>query len=373
MGTETEQQAGAGARAAAIVRDESQRGAKLPIGSRGAEFSDLGHVSVLAEKLAIAVGAVKNGMTDVDQRVAISRFAARIVTGMELGLSPAQAVRGIYEVNGRTAMYAETLRGLLLSRGVVPSDDADAMEIGIENEDATKGHRDSWPDDVAGFARIRRVGWKTPKTVRFTVRDAKQAGLWNKSGSPWLTYPKRMLEERAFGLWCRKYAADVTMNLPIVSEATDIPTQAPQRASLPPTDPQAPSLLDAIDESGESAPLDTVECEVVSDGCEGGACSASEPARDAEPQFNEAAIAAAMAELESDATRRAGSDPQAARKLMEEATAGLEMRTRADFDEAATRMRNHPHLGDPADKRGERPGSGGKRRVGPRGLFEGQP
>ena len=36
----------------------------------------------------------------------------------------------------------------------------------------------------------------TPVTARFSVMDAKRAGLWTKAG-PWQTYPRRMLQMRA--------------------------------------------------------------------------------------------------------------------------------------------------------------------------------
>ncbi|NIQ94514.1 MAG: hypothetical protein GWN87_10080, partial [Desulfuromonadales bacterium] len=61
---------------------------------------------------------------------------------------------------------------------------------------------------MSGVAVAHRVGYKEANRVEFTVKDAKQAGLWGKAGS-WQQYPKRMLQWRAVGLLARDVFPDV--------------------------------------------------------------------------------------------------------------------------------------------------------------------
>jgi hypothetical protein len=60
----------------------------------------------------------------------------------------------------------------------------------------------------------------TPVTARFSVMDAKRAGLWTKAG-PWQTYPRRMLQMRARSFALRDAFPDVLKGLISVEEALD--------------------------------------------------------------------------------------------------------------------------------------------------------
>jgi hypothetical protein len=77
-------------------------------------------------------------------------------------------------------------------------------------------------DEVAGAScMIQRQGRVSKVERSFTVADAKQAKLWGKVGhsgkpTPWVLYPKRMLQMRARS-WCLKdLFADVIGAIPIV-------------------------------------------------------------------------------------------------------------------------------------------------------------
>jgi hypothetical protein len=61
---------------------------------------------------------------------------------------------------------------------------------------------------------------------RFSVEDAKRAGLWGKQG-PWTAYPKRMLSMRARGFAIRDCFADVLKGLITAEEAQDYPSDKP--------------------------------------------------------------------------------------------------------------------------------------------------
>jgi hypothetical protein len=70
---------------------------------------------------------------------------------------------------------------------------------------------------------------------RFSVADAKRAGLWGKSG-PWTQYPRRMLQLRARGFALRDAFPDVLKGLVTAEEAQDYPaTEAAKEAAKPPT------------------------------------------------------------------------------------------------------------------------------------------
>lgn len=230
----------------------------VALGERGIALRSLDDLGRAAEMMAIGLGHIKPGMDDHQRRVAIARLGARIATGMEAGLSMAYAARGLLDVNGRVAWYGETLRGLLYSRGAVDPRDESALQLYVENAPPPGTPPAKWADDVAGVAKIRRVGWRESKVVRFTVGAAKVAALWGKDG-PWRLYPDRMLEERAFGFWCRRFAADITMNLPLVGEAEDIssePAQSPVSVAV--ASPAAPALAtrDPFEALADSQTLD---------------------------------------------------------------------------------------------------------------------
>lgn len=70
----------------------------------------------------------------------------------------------------------------------------------------------------------------SPVTARFSVMDAKRAGLWTKAG-PWQTYPRRMLQMRARSFALRDAFPDVLKGLISVEEALDNHSGADQ---LPP-------------------------------------------------------------------------------------------------------------------------------------------
>ena len=83
-----------------------------------------------------------------------------------------------------------------------------------------------------------------PVTARFSVMDAKRAGLWTKAG-PWQTYPRRMLQMRARSFALRDAFHDVLKGLISVEEALDNHSSADQLS--PPT-------IDAIAEPPTPAP-----------------------------------------------------------------------------------------------------------------------
>ena len=90
------------------------------------------------------------------------------------------------------------------------------------------------PNPVA-VCVAKRKGRK-PVTARFSVEDAKRAGLWAKQG-PWSAYPKRMMQMRARGFALRDAFPDVLKGMITVEEAQDYPEEAKPRQVAKPANP----------------------------------------------------------------------------------------------------------------------------------------
>jgi len=146
------------------------------------QMSELWHFAQLYE----ASGMAPKGMKA--EAIAIS-----IQTGMELGLSPAQSVQSIAVINGRPQIYGAAAQALVESSGLMADFDFYFDEGGKRTDHPTK-----FDDTTAAVCVTLRRGRKRAYTTRFTVADAKRAGLWDKAG-PWKAYPARMMHWRAIG------------------------------------------------------------------------------------------------------------------------------------------------------------------------------
>lgn len=146
--------------------------------------------------------------------------------GMEMGLAPMQALQNIAVINGKPSVYGDAMMALVQASPV-----CDGVEESIEDEGT--------PNPVA-VCVARRKG-RAPVTVRFSVEDAKRAGLWGKQG-PWQAYPKRMLQMRARGFALRDAYPDVLKGLISTEEAQDYP----EETKRPPKDITPRNPLDAL-------------------------------------------------------------------------------------------------------------------------------
>ncbi len=149
--------------------------------------------------------------------------------GYELGLAPMQALQNIAVINGKPSVYGDAMMALVQASPV-----CDGIDEHIEGEGT--------PNPVA-VCIAKRKG-RNPVIARFSVEDAKRAGLWGKQG-PWQAYPKRMLQMRARGFALRDAFPDVLKGLITAEEAADYPDEAklkPKERDVTPANP-----LDAIE------------------------------------------------------------------------------------------------------------------------------
>jgi len=136
-----------------------------------------------------------------------------IGAGLELGITPFQAVQNIAVINGRATLYGDMLLAVVLSHTFVDStgrrissveyfQEADPGEIGKTN---------------VAWCVVKRRGW--PKEVKreFSIEDARKAGLLEKSG-PWKQYPHRMLMFRARSWALRDSCPDILKGVALREE-----------------------------------------------------------------------------------------------------------------------------------------------------------
>jgi hypothetical protein len=170
--------------------------------------------------------------------------------GKELGLAPLQALQNIACINGKPSVYGDAAMALVQASSV-----CEGIEEFFEGEGT--------PNPIAVCVAHRRN--RTPVTAKFSVEDAKRAGLWNKPG-PWQAYPKRMMQMRARGFALRDAFPDVLKGLITAEEAQDYPQEnvgmqadyvqksAPKALPKNPLDAIAPPALPAEPEPVQADP-----------------------------------------------------------------------------------------------------------------------
>jgi hypothetical protein len=139
--------------------------------------------------------------------------------GMEIGLSPMQAIQSIAVINGKPSIYGDGLIGLCLA---FP-----------ECEDIQESFDET---TMMATCRVKRRG-KIEVVSSYSKADAERAKLWNRKGynggdTPWVTYPKRMLKMRARGFALRDAFADRLKGIITAEEARDYPTREQKIANV---------------------------------------------------------------------------------------------------------------------------------------------
>lgn len=149
----------------------------------------------------------KSSMVPPDYRGKPENILLALQLGAELGLAPLQAIQSIATINGKPAVYGDAALALVRASPLCE----DVLETM-----AGEG------EDRAAVCVAKRRG-KAPVTGRFSVKEAKRAGLWGKAG-PWQNYPRRMLQMRARSFALRDAFPDVLRGLIVAEEAQDYPT-----------------------------------------------------------------------------------------------------------------------------------------------------
>lgn len=127
--------------------------------------------------------------------------------GMEIGLKPMQAMQNIAVINGRPSIWGDAALALVLASPVC--------------EDVVEYYEGAG-DDYGAVCIAKRKG-KTDKINKFSIKDAKAAGLSGKQG-PWTQYRDRMLKMRARAFSLRDQFTDVLKGIAITEEVMDYST-----------------------------------------------------------------------------------------------------------------------------------------------------
>jgi hypothetical protein len=127
--------------------------------------------------------------------------------GMELGLSPMQAIQSVAVINGKPSIYGDALPAVVMQH-------PDFMDIDASEPAGTE------PQQWVATCTVSRRG-RTPVTRTFSTADAQLAKLWGKAG-PWQQMPKRMLMMRARAFALRDAFPDRMKGIITAEEAIDI-------------------------------------------------------------------------------------------------------------------------------------------------------
>ncbi len=162
--------------------------------------------------------------------------------GYELGLAPMQALQNIAVINGKPSVYGDAMAALVQASPV-----CEGIDEHIEGDGTT---------NPVAICVAKRKG-RNPVIAKFSVEDAKRAGLWGKQG-PWTQYPKRMLQMRARGFALRDAFPDVLKGLISAEEAEDYPTENNGK-SIKDITPMPANPLDLIAPPAEPEPIEIQE------------------------------------------------------------------------------------------------------------------
>lgn len=188
-------------------------------------LAELCALSGIAPKSFAETDRYKKPLYENDKLVFnIPAITIALLTGMELGVPPMQALQGIAVINGTPCVWGDLALALVRNSGLLG---------GIEETSGGEG------DSYRAICTVKRSDTNEIITREFSIQDAKDADLLGKKG-PWQTYPKRMLQMRARSWSLRDAFADVLKGLQIKEEQQDIVdiTPEPEKISPPPAPTQ---------------------------------------------------------------------------------------------------------------------------------------
>ena len=165
-------------------------------------------LATMGEAMQFASMVAKSDFAPKDFKGKPESCLLAIQHGSEVGLSPMQSLQSIAVINGRPTIWGDAALALVQS-----SPACEYVKEYIEGEG----------DNATAVCEVKRRGYPAPTVSRFSMADAKRAGLAGKTG-PWTQYPARMLALRARGFALRNAFADALRGLVTAEEAQDYPT-----------------------------------------------------------------------------------------------------------------------------------------------------
>lgn len=166
-----------------------------PTGGRLVAWAEAAHA---AGQLGSALA--KTSFVPKDFRGKPEECAAAILMGDEIGLSPLQALQGVFVISGRPGLYARTMVAIVLAAG----------------HEVVTTHK----TDKTVTVRGRRRGSDTWIEETWTTERARRAGYTNNK--KYETDPQAMLYARAAGDVCRQIAPDALAGLAYTVEELEM-------------------------------------------------------------------------------------------------------------------------------------------------------
>lgn len=185
----------------------------------GTDMTDIGKTLVTDRGLKIqtldalwwlAGRAVDSGLAPKGCTTQADAFI-RMQMGMEVGLTPMQALQNVANINGVPSVWGKAVKMLCIKSGNV-----EKWNGYWKGNDTAE----ELPDDFCAVIENKRVG-ADPVTYTYSVRDAKRQGLWKKSG-PWTNAPKIMLMWRCIGNVAKFEYPDALLGLSIAEDMQDV-------------------------------------------------------------------------------------------------------------------------------------------------------
>lgn len=170
-------------------------------------------VSIIKPVADLAVSIASTELVPAKLRNRPDAVAAVILAGREIGLPPMTALRTVFIVDGKPALYAEAMLALVLAAG----------------------HEVRYLESTGSVCTVvgKRKGSTSEHQVTWTLDEARRAGL---SGQVWNKYPRAMLKHRATAELCRDLFADVLAGLAAVEEVAE--TEVSQDGPAEPAPPR---------------------------------------------------------------------------------------------------------------------------------------
>jgi hypothetical protein len=147
----------------------------------------------------------------------IEKIMVVLMHGLEVGVSPMQAVQGIALINKRPTIWGDLPLALIFKSGLMEA----FKETKVQKDNTT-----------IAICVVKRKGFEQQQG-EFSLKQAAEAGLLNKS-STWKLYPDRMLQLRARAFALRDAFPDVLKGLSIGEELEGHTTDAVEVTPQPP-------------------------------------------------------------------------------------------------------------------------------------------
>lgn len=129
-----------------------------------------------------------------------------IATGMELGISPLQAIRNIHIINGKPILSASLMVALCKTS-------PHCQYFSLKHS-----------DNQSCTYETKRNGDPSPVSMTFSIQDAQRAGLMSRE--PWKNHTADMLRARCSSKLARESYPDVLMGIYNPDEAEDFSKEA---------------------------------------------------------------------------------------------------------------------------------------------------